>query len=284
MKLETVVSSKREQIVISDSGPMILVGERINPTGKERIASALRRRDFSVLCKEAIDQVEAGADIVDVNVGVAGLDEVSLFPDVIKAITESVEVPLCFDSNNPAALEAGLRVYEGRPLLNSVTGEDRSLDAVLPLVKEYDAAVICLPIDENGIPNSAQERFSIASKIVERAEGMGIPRENILIDCLAQSVGADPMAGLITLNTIKEVREKLSLNTTIGASNGSFGLPDREVTNNAFIAIAIAYGVTCAIADVRKVRPTVLAVDLLLGRDELARRYLKGFRERQRYL
>jgi 5-methyltetrahydrofolate--homocysteine methyltransferase len=279
--VKTKVSSAVKEVIIGDGRPTVLIGERINPTGKKKLAAALLAGDLEIVRQEALAQVQAGADILDINVGVAGMDEVALLPQAVQAVMETVDVPLCLDSSDPQALEVALKVYQGRPLINSVNGEERSLEAVLPLVKEHGAAVIGLTMDDEGIPNDADRRVSIARKIVERAEALGIPREAVIIDCLALTVGADSEAGLVSLETIREVKAELGVNLTLGCSNVSFGLPDRELLNSAFLAIAIAAGVTCPIVDVARARPTVLATDLALGRDKYAMRYIKAYRQRQ---
>jgi 5-methyltetrahydrofolate--homocysteine methyltransferase len=231
--------------------------------------------------QEALAQVQAGADILDVNVGAVGVDEVVLLPQAVQAVMEVVDVPLCLDSNHPEALEAACKVYKGKPLINSVTGQERSLEEVLPLVKEYGAAVIGLAMDDEGIPNDADRRAGIARKIVERADANGIPCSDVIIDCLALTMGADSNAGLVTIEAIRKVKAELGVNLALGCSNVSFGLPDRDLLNYAFLVIAIAAGATCPIVDVAKVRPIVLAVDLALGRDKYARRYIEGYRQRQ---
>ena len=280
--METRLWSKTKEVVISDKGSTILVGERINPTGKQELSASLRQGDMRLICEEAIAQLRAGADILDINIGVAGIDELVVLPQVVKAIMDTVDAPLCLDSNNPKALESALKVYQGKPLMNSVTGEEHSLKTILPLVKEYGAAVIGLAIDEEGISDNSDKRVAIARKIVERAVNHGIPREDIIIDCLVQSVGADERAALVAIETIRRLKSELGLNITVGASNGSFGLPDRNLLNSAFLAIAIASGATCAIADVAKVRPIVLATDLLMGHDKFARRYIEAYKQRQK--
>jgi 5-methyltetrahydrofolate--homocysteine methyltransferase len=210
------------------------------------------------------------------------VDEIYLLPKVIEAIMETTQVPLSIDINNPRALEAALKVYDGKPIVNSVTGEDESLNTILPLVKKYETAVIGLTLDKNGIPKEPEKRLDIANKIIEKAGSFGIPREDILIDCLALTVGADSRAALGTIQAIQEVREQLGVNQTLGASNISFGLPDRQVINHAFLALAIQAGVTCPTVDVAKVRTTILAIDLLLGRDRFAQRYIKDYNQRKK--
>jgi 5-methyltetrahydrofolate--homocysteine methyltransferase len=279
--METKVSSAKMEVIISDSGPTVLIGERINPTGKKRLAEALKAGDFDVVRQEAIAQVEAGADILDVNVVTPGVDEISLLPKAIEMIRGAVDVPLCIDINNPAALKEALKAYEGKPIVNSVSGEEKSLNEVLPLVKEYGTAVIGLTIGDSGIPKEAEKRLEVAHKIIERAESMGIPREDIIIDCLVLAVGSDDRAGLVTLDAIRKVKAELGVNQTLGASNISHGLPNRPAVNQAFLALAIEAGVTCPTVDAAKVRSTILAIDLILGRDRFAQRYIKDYRKRQ---
>jgi 5-methyltetrahydrofolate--homocysteine methyltransferase len=279
--MKTRVASAVKEVVISTDGPTVLIGERINPTGKKKLAAALLAGDLDVVRREAVAQVQAGADILDVNVGLAELDEVALLPQAVQAVMEAVDVPLCLDSHNPKALAAALQVYRGKPIINSVNGQEESLREVLPLVKEYGAAVIGLTMDDAGIPKDVARRVAIAHKIVERAEALGIPREDVIIDCLALTVATDSQAALVTLEAVRRVKEELGVNQTLGASNISFGLPDRDILNSAFLALAIAAGVTCPTVDAAKVRPAILATDLLLGRDEYAMRYIRAYRQRQ---
>jgi 5-methyltetrahydrofolate--homocysteine methyltransferase len=279
--METKVSSLTKEVIIGDNQPTVIIGERINPAGKKKLVEALKAGDLEIVRKEALAQVQAGADILDVNVGTFGVDEVTLLPRAVQAVMDTVAVPLCLDSSNPDALEAALKVYKGKPLLNSVTGEEHSLKRVLPLIKEYGAAVIGLVQDDEGIPKDARRRVSIAHKIVERAEAVGVGRENIVIDCLAFAVGADTSSGLAVMEAIRAIKAELGVNMTLGASNVSFGLPDRELINDAFVAMVIAAGLTCLITDAAKVRSTVMAADLILGRDKHARRYIGAYRQRQ---
>jgi 5-methyltetrahydrofolate--homocysteine methyltransferase len=275
------VSSPNKKVIIGDDQPTVIIGERINPAGKKKLAESLKAGDLEIVRREALAQVQAGADILDVNVGTFGVDEVILLPWAVQAVMDTVDVPLCIDSNNPAALEAAIKIYKGKPLINSVTGEEHSLTRVLPLVKEYKAAVVGLVQDDEGIPKDAQRRVSIARKIVERAEAVGISRENIVIDCLAFAVGADTSSGLAVMEAIRTIKAEVGVNMTLGASNISFGLPDRELINNAFVAMAITAGITCLITDAAKVRSTIMATDLILGRDKHARRYIGAYRQRQ---
>lgn len=279
--METVVRSRSREVVISPRRPTVIIGERINPTGKKRLAQALADRDMVRLQRLAETQVAAGADVLDVNVGAAGVDEVEVLPVAVRAVMGVTDVPLCLDSANPEALRAALEVYEGKALINSVNGEDRSLKSVLPLVKEHGAAVIGLCMDDDGIPSDADGRVAVAGKIVERAGALGIPPENILIDCLALSVCADGNAGRVTLDAIAGVRERLGVNMTLGASNVSFGLPDREAINGIFLALAIMAGVNAPIVSPEPARQAILISDLLLGRDEFAMRYVSYYRSQQ---
>lgn len=279
--MKTMVSSATKEVLISDDQSTVLIGERINPTGKKKLAAALLAGDMELVRRGAVAQVQAGADILDVNVGVSGIDETRLLPQAVQAVMEVVDVPLSLDSDNPKSLEAALKIYQGKPIINSVTGRERSLNEVLPLVKEYGAVVIGLTMDDEGIPMDSDRRLAIAHKIVGRAEVLGIPREDIIIDCLALTMAADSRAGLTTLQAIRKVKAELGVNQTLGASNISYGLPDRDVLNNAFLALAIAVGVTCPTVDVARVRQAVLATDLFLGRDGYALRYIKAYRQRQ---
>jgi len=279
--METRVSSATAEIIIGDNRPTVLIGERINPTGKRKLAEALKAGNLEVVRSEAIAQAQAGADIIDVNVSTLGVDEVSLLPQAVRAVMDSVDIPLCIDSPKPEALEAALKVYKGKPLINSVAGEEHSLAKVLPLIKEYGAAVIGLVQDDEGIPRDAERRVAIARKIVERAEAVGIPREDVVIDVLAFAIGAEADSGLAVIDSISRIRAELGVNVTMGASNVSFGMPDRALLNNTFVSMVIAAGATCLIVDAAKVRSTVLATDLVLGRDRFARRYIENYRRRQ---
>jgi 5-methyltetrahydrofolate--homocysteine methyltransferase len=280
--METKVSSATKEVIISDKGPTVLIGERINPSGREKLTEALKAGELEIVRKEAKAQAEAGADILDVNVNIFGVDEVALLAKVVKAVMDTVDIPLCLDSTVPEALEAALKVYKGKPLVNSVSGEEKSLAKVLPLVKEYGAAVVGLTQDDKGIPTDAERRVAIAHRIVERAGKAGIPPEDVVIDCLAFAVGADTNSGRVTLETVRRVKAELGVNMTLGASNISFGLPDRNLINSAFITAVIAAGVTSPIANVAKVRPIVLAADLVLANDKRARRYIEAYRQRQK--
>jgi 5-methyltetrahydrofolate--homocysteine methyltransferase len=280
--VHTTLSGTGRTVTIGPGLPTVVIGERINPTGKKRLAEMLGAGDLSLVREMAKTQVAAGADVLDVNVGLAGGDEVALLRRAVQAVAEVVDVPLSIDTANVQALEAALRVAPGRPLINSVSGKEKSLGAVLPLAKEYGAVVIGLTMDERGISRDAPARLEIAARIVERAEALGIPRQDVVIDCLALTVGAEPQSARVTLETVRLVRERLGVNVNLGGSNVSFGLPDRRVINQAFVAMAIAAGMTCVIADPAQVCGAVRAADLLLGRDEYASRYISHYRTTQK--
>jgi 5-methyltetrahydrofolate--homocysteine methyltransferase len=281
MELETKISSSSKEVMIGGNRPTVLIGERINPAGKKKLAESLKAGNMEIVRKESIEQVKAGADILDVNVAVFGLDETPILPLAVQAVMEVTDVPICIDSVNLEALKAALKIYKGKALINSVSGEERSLERVLPLVKEFGAAVVGLTQDDNGVPKVAATRIEIAERIVNRAEQMGIPRADVIIDCLALAIGADPLSTVTLLDTIRVIKARLGVNITLGASNISYGMPDRALINTSFLAMTIAAGVTCVVVDVAKVRPSVLASDLLLFRDKRARRYIQAFRERQ---
>ena len=276
--MKTIIKSETKTITIDTDGPFTIIGEKINPTGRKKLAEQLRERNYDYVRDLVRKQVEAGADILDVNVGVPGEDEVVLLPEVCKVVMDVTDIPICIDSANSEALAAALAVVPGKPLVNSVNGEEASFEAVLPVVKEFGAAVIGLTMDNDGIPSDPEVRLSIAEKILERAAKIGIPAEDVVIDPLVLTVGADSNAGLVTLQTIEMVREALGVNLNLGASNVSFGLPERHTINQVFLSLAIAAGATCAITDPMRLSLTIRAVDLLRGRDDYAGRYIKHYR------
>jgi 5-methyltetrahydrofolate--homocysteine methyltransferase len=277
----TTIRGKTTEIGIGIDQPFRIIGERINPTGHKKLAVALTERDFDYIRQIAATQIANGADILDVNVGVAGLDDVSLLPEVIQIVTDEVDIPICIDTPNPEALAAALSVTPGKPLINSVNGEEASLNTVLPLVKEYNAAVIALTMDDDGIPSDPEKRLAVAAKIIERASKAGIPIEDIVVDPLVMTVGADSQAAVVTIKTIKLVKENFGVNINLGASNVSFGLPDRHTVNQSFLALAMGAGATCAITHPRKLGLTIRAIDLLLGRDDFGVRYITYWRGQQ---
>lgn len=278
--METKLTSSTREVIISSDRPTVLIGERINPTGKKKLTEALKSGNLELVRKEALNQVQAGADVLDINVGVLEVDEVSLLPKVVQIVMDTVDVPLCIDSTNPLALEAALKIYKGKPLINSVTGQEDSLKSILPLIKKYKAAVIGLTMDDNGIPDDIDKRVAIAHKIVRRAEAIGISRNDIIIDCLTLAIGANTKAGLVIIEAIRRIKSELGVNLTLGVSNISFGLPERGLLNSVFLTIAIAMGINCPIVDVNKVQQEVLATDLILNLDKYAKRYVKACQQR----
>lgn len=282
--LKTNLSSKTKTVEIQRGKPTVIIGERINPTGRKKVLAALQEGNFDVVRKDAVDQIAAGAHILDVNAGVPGVDEKTLLQQVLRTVMEVSDVPLCIDTADPEALASALAIYEGKALVNSVNGEEHSLASVLPLVKEYGAAVIGLCMDDDGIPETADKRLGVAVKIIERAGKMGISPDNVIIDPLALTMGSDSNAGRIALDTIELVVEEFGVNISMGASNISFGLPDRKYINATFIAMSIYAGLTCPITNpmVPEVRTAILAADLAMGRDDYGMRWIKAYRDRQK--
>ena len=276
--MHTILKSEKIEIVISIDKPFIIIGEKINPTGIKKLGQALVDGNMDYVRQLALRQVAWGADVLDVNVGHPQIDEAAMIPLVVEAVKSVVDVPLCIDSNDPKILEAGLNAAPGKPLVNSVNGEEKQLSAVLPIVKARGAAVIGLTIGEEGIPKTAEERLAVAGKIIERAAKMGIPVEDIIIDPLVMTVGHDSSAALTTLKTIELIKKEYSVNINLGASNVSFGLPDRHTVNSAFLSLAMQMGATCSITDPIKLGGTIRATDLLLSKDANSIRYLKYFR------
>lgn len=276
--METILRGSEETVRISLDLPTVIIGEKINPTGRSWLTEQLTKGNLEVLKDEATKQLEEGADVLDVNVGAASVNEAELLPQAVEIIQSVVGVPLCIDTADNDALEAALKVYQGKPLINSVNGEEKNLERVLPLVAEYEAAVIGLAMDDDGIPKDPQKRLEIARKIVERAESLGIPREDVIIDCLALTVSAEPDAAVITMKAIELVRDELGVNQALGHSNVSFGLPDRAVINRVALGMVIRAGVNAPIVDAAEVKQSILAADLLLGRDQYAMNYIKYYR------
>jgi 5-methyltetrahydrofolate--homocysteine methyltransferase len=278
--LETVLRSRTREVVISIDRPFVVIGERINPTGRKVLAAEMKEGRMDRVRADAIAQAAAGAHMLDVNAGIPAIDEPALLVAAIKAVSEVSDLPICIDSSVMEALEAALAAYEGKALVNSVTAEDERMDRILPLVKKHGAAVIGMANDETGISMVPEERLAIARRIIERAAEYGIPKEDVIIDPIAMTVAADPTCGLITLETMRLIRNELGNNMTCGASNVSFGLPDRATVNAAFLPLAMHAGLTCAITNplVPEVRRAVLAGDLLLGHDEYAMRWIASYR------
>jgi 5-methyltetrahydrofolate--homocysteine methyltransferase len=278
--VDTVLSSRGREIVVSIDRPFVIIGERINPTGRKVLAAEMKEGRMDRVRADAIAQVAAGAHMLDINAGIPQLDEAALLVAAIKAVSEVTDVPICIDSSIIEALEAGLAAYEGKALVNSVTAEEERMERILPLVKKHGAAVIGMANDETGISMIPEERVALARRIIERAADHGIPQSDVIIDPIAMTVAADPTCGLITLETMRLIRDQLGNNMTCGASNVSFGLPDRATVNAAFLPLAMHAGLTCAITNplVPEVRRAVLAGDLLLGHDEYAMRWIASYR------
>lgn len=282
--LKTTLTSPTQSVEIQRGSPTVIIGERINPTGRKLVLSALKEGNFDIVKKDAVTQVEAGATVLDVNAGVPGEDEPALLKRVLQVVMETTDVPLCIDTADPLALDAALSIYDGNPLVNSVNGEESSLSNILPLVKEHNASVIGLCMDDEGIPETPEARLKVASKIIERAGKLGIGPERIVIDPLALTMGADSNAGKIALDTIRLVVEEFGVNITMGASNISFGMPDRKYINATYIALAIYAGMTCPITNplVREVSTAVLATDLSLGLDDFGMKWIGAYRQRKK--
>ncbi len=283
--METSIIRKSTEVIIGPARPTAIIGERINPTGKEWLKEALRAGDFGSVATLAAAQVAAGAQIIDVNVMVPGADEARLLPQAVEAIQRAVDVPLCLDSSNTVAIRSALAVCDGKVIINSVDGDQEKLDTILPLVREHKAAVLGLLVDRKlGIPKTADERFTIASRVLEAVELEGIPRADLIVDCLTLAVGVEQPMGQVALDTISRVSRELGLNVSMGVSNISFGLPLRPVLNAAFVAMAAGAGMTCAMInpEAQQVREAILAADVVLGRDNRARRFLQHYRSRRK--
>ena len=280
---DTVISSATREVVIGFERPFVLIGERINPTGRKLLAAEMAAGDYSRVQADALAQVAAGANMLDVNAGIPLADEPRILAETIQLVQSLTDVPLSIDSSIVAALEAGLDAYDGKALVNSVTGEDDRLEVILTIVAYHGAAVIGLANDETGIPQTAEKRLEIARKIVSVAGDHGIPPQDVVLDPLAMTVGADPQAVRITLDAIEMIRDELGVNMCLGASNVSFGLPERHTLNAAFLAMGSAHGLTSAIMNalseecVRSVR----ASDLMLGKDEWGANWISAHRARQ---
>jgi 5-methyltetrahydrofolate--homocysteine methyltransferase len=275
--MKTILRGKSREVVIDTNGPVIIIGECINPTRRKKLVSTLQVGNFEYVLELAESQIKAMADVLDVNVGFPGVDDVKLLPETVLAIREKFDIPLCLDSPNPKAIEAALKVAGGKCLINSVNGEEKSMRALIPIAKEYGAAIIGLTMDDDGITHDPEKRLAIAEKILERAVKAGIKEEDVIIDPLAMAVSADPRACIVTLETISLVHQKLGLNITQGSSNISFGLPNREVLNSAYMTLSIINGLTCPIANPEKIAAAVRASDLILGRDDYAIRFVENF-------
>ena len=280
--MDTELTLNDRKVIIGPDRPFVIIGERINPTRRKKLAETMAQGDFSVVQEDARKQVEAGAQVLDVNAGIPGGDEPALLRGAVQAVLSVVQAPLCLDTADPDALEAALAIYPGKALINSTTADEKMMERVLPLAKKYGAAVIGVITDENGIPPTPQARLAVARKLLKRAGDYGVPPQDVIIDCLALTVGADHTAGRVTLDSMQLIRDELGVNLNLGASNVSYGLPDRKTINVAYMALAIARGLTIAITDptTPEIHTTLLACDLLMGHDEYAMRWIKSYRKR----
>lgn len=282
--MHTIVSSANQTLTIGSDQPFCIIGERINPTGRKAFQEQLRAGDLSAVEKDVADQVAGGAMMLDVNIGAPLVDEAALLADAVRLVQSVTDIPLCIDSSVVEALEAGLAAYEGKALVNSVTAEDERMELILPLVKKYGAAVIALPNDDKEIPEDPKRRFELTQYIVETATSKyGIPIEDIVIDPLAMPIGADSQMVVRTLETIQLIADKIGVNMTLGASNVSFGMPDRHTLNSVFLPMAMGAGLTSAIMDARtpQIVTAVKAADLMLGNDEWGMNWISAHRARQ---
>ena len=281
--MHSILRSASKEVVIGHDVPFVIIGERINPTGRKKFQEQLRAGNLSQIEIDVQQQVEGGADVLDVNMGVPLTDEPDLLSKAVKLVQSKTNLPICIDSSVIEALDAGLKAYEGKALVNSMTGEDDRMEAILPLVKEHKAVIMALSNDETGIPATAKERLDITEKIVRTVEKYGIPLEDLVIDPLAMTVGADTEAVKITLETIHLIKDRFGLNMSMGASNVSFGLPNRHAVNASFLPMAMAAGLTSAIMDARtkEIVTSVRAADLLLGNDAWGANWISTFRAQQ---
>jgi 5-methyltetrahydrofolate--homocysteine methyltransferase len=279
--METILRSATKSVRIGPGHPLVIIGERINPTGRKRLARAVEEGDFRLIQEEAVRQVEKGAHILDVNVGVSGIDEPRMLQEAVRAVRDVTDVPLCIDSAMPEALEAGLAACDGKALVNSVNGERRKLEQVLPIVKQFGAGVVGLTMDDEGIPREAGKRLEIAERILDAALRHGIPAEDVIIDPLAMAISTDERAAIETLKSLQGIRDKLGLNQILGVSNVSFGLPERHAINALFLATAAQNGLVCCIIDptVWEMRRAVLIADMLMGMDEFCMNFISAYRE-----
>jgi 5-methyltetrahydrofolate--homocysteine methyltransferase len=278
---ETLVSSATREVVIGEGRPFVIIGERINPTGRAKLAEEMKTGDFSTVVADTHAQVAAGAHMLDVNAGIPLADEPAILAETVRLVQSLTDVPLSIDSSIVAALEAGLGVYEGKALVNSVTGEDERLESVLPLVARHGAAVVAITNDESGISEDPDVRFAVAEKIVHAAADHGIAAHDVVVDPLVMPVGAMGTAGRQVFALVRRLHDELGVNTTCGASNISFGLPNRGAINAAFLTMAIANGMTSAITSPlhEEVRSAVMAADVLMGNDQHASAWIGRFRE-----
>jgi 5-methyltetrahydrofolate--homocysteine methyltransferase len=279
--MATVVTGKDTEVKFGQGLPTVIIAERINPTGRKKLAEELKEGKLDIVEDDAKKQAEAGAHIIDVNVGAVGVDEVDLLPKAIKKVMEVTNRPICIDSADPKALKSALEVYPYKALINSVNGKEESMEEILPLAKESGSAVVCLTMDESGIKNDVESRLEVARKIIKRAESLGIKREDLVVDCLVMTASTDANSGNITLETMRKVVKEFGVSTTMGASNISFGMPNRELLNIHFITMSISNGLTAPITDpfIEGLIPAMRAADFLAGRDPFGMVYISDYRK-----
>ncbi len=281
--MKTVLSSAKKTVAISPEDPFVVIGERINPTNRKTLAEELKRFDYTRVKVDALAQAAAGAQVIDVNCGVPGADEPALLKGAVEVLQATIDAPLSLDSSVVEALEAALPAYKGKALINSVTGDDKLLDRLLPVVKKYDARVIGITHDEAGISNDPKVRLAVAQKIVRRAEEHGIPKENVVIDPICMPIGANTKLGAVTLETIRLVHQEIGVNISIGAGNVGFGLPDRPTQTASIILLGMSLGLTASIANPleHEIYRAVLAGDLMLGKDGFGMKWMGYYRKRE---
>ena len=280
--MQTVVTGKNTEVKFGQGLPTVIIAERINPTGRKSLAEELKLGKFDIVEADARKQSAAGAHIIDVNVGAVSVNEVEMLPTAIKKVMSVCDRPICIDSANPKAIKAALEVYPYKALINSVNGKEESMEEILPLVKESGCAVVCLTLDETGIKNDVEARFNVAKKIINRAESMGIKREDLVLDCLVMTASTDSNSAKITLETMRRVVAEFGVSTTFGASNISFGMPNRELLNIHFLTMGIIYGLTAPITDplIEGLIPAMKAADFLAGRDLYGMNYISDYRKK----
>lgn len=276
------ITSKEINVQFGAGFPTVIIGERINPTNKKDLAKEFREGKFDLLKKEAVRQKEAGADVLDINVGADGINEEEILPKAVTIANEVTGLPICIDSSNPRAIEEALKIYPYKALINSTTGEESKLEIILPIAKKYKTAVVCLAYDESGVSSDPNKRFEVVKKIVDKARYYEIPIEDLIIDCVVLSSSIDSNFTNIALETVKKVSNELKISTVLGISNISFGMPMRSSLNLSFLSMAIANGLNAAIIDPTKkgVVKTILASDFLNGRDQYGKRFISYYREK----
>ncbi|MBN1299050.1 MAG: dihydropteroate synthase [Actinobacteria bacterium] len=280
--MATILTGKNTEVKFGQGLPTVIIAERINPTGRKSLAEELKAGKLDIVRSDAIIQTEAGAHILDVNVGAVGVDEVEMLPKAIKTVMEVSDRPICIDSANHKAIKAALEVYPYKALINSVNGKEESMEEILPLAKESGSAVVCLTMDETGIKNDVEARVNVARKIIKRAVSLGISKDDLVIDCLVMTASTDVNSGKITLETMKQVVAEFGVSTTMGASNISFGMPNRDLLNIHFLTMSIINGLTAPITDplIEGIIPAMRAADFLAGRDPYGMIYISDYRKK----